>query len=117
MPKITTSKRARTGQIVAPDSVRSHCVSVRLDDAELAQMDAKRGNYRRGEWMRMAAFDSIPLSVPEANLDLSLSLAKLLGAMGSLMQNNKLDHHKEFTMLEIRAEVVKLRKTLEGNKS
>lgn len=119
MAKVNTGRRARTGQKVPAESVRTHCVSVRLDNGELAMLDNKRGKFHRGEWLRMSALDGMPQPmpvVPEANADLSLRLAKLLGALGSLMSTNKLDHEKEFLLLEIRAEVVKLRKQLEGEK-
>ncbi len=117
MPSLNTNRRARTGQIVEPSDVRKHCVSVRLDDSELALLESKRGKSRRGEWLRMAALDGLAQPVPEANLELSLRLSKLLGALGSLMTTNKLDNEKEMMLLDIRAEVVKLRKQLEGKTS
>lgn len=114
MAKLNDSRRARTGQKVEPELVRKHCVSVRLDDAELAFLESKRGKLRRGEWLRMAALDNLPQPVPEANLDLSLSLSKLLGALGALMVDSKMDYQKTNILLDIRAETVKLRKALEG---
>lgn len=119
MAKVNTERRARTGQKVPAESVRNHCVSVRLDSGELAMLDKKRGKHRRGEWLRMSGLDGQPKTapqVPEANADLSLRLGKLLGAFGSLMSTNKLTHDKEYLLLEIRTEVVKLRKQLEGEK-
>lgn len=117
MPRLNTNLRARTGQKIDREAVRSHCVSVRLDDNELAQLDEKRGKSRRGEWLRMAAMDGLPQPIPEANTELSLRLSKLLGAFGSLMQTNKLDDDKLSLLMEMRQEVVELRKQLSGEKS
>lgn len=109
-------RRIKTTRHVGPDEQRIHCVSVRLTSDELALLQERRGTYKQGEWLRMAALDSLPKTVPEVNADLSLRLAKLLGALGSLMQNNKLDEDKTKTLLDIRAEVVSLRMQLEGEK-
>ena len=47
---------------------RTHCVSVRLNVAELRLLDARRGHYQRGEWMRMASLDKLPPTIPSINL-------------------------------------------------
>lgn len=65
----------------------------------------------------MVALDGLPQAVPEANSDLSLRLAKLLGALGSIMTSSRLDAEKEALLLDIRAEVVQLRQALEGVKA
>lgn len=35
--------------------LRNYCVSVRLNDNELTKLNYLRGNYSKGEWLRMAA--------------------------------------------------------------
>lgn len=36
------------------DLVRSHCVSVRLNNSELQLLNTKRGSTSKGKWLRMA---------------------------------------------------------------
>lgn len=57
--------------------LRSHCVSVRLSDDELAQLDAQRGKHKRGEWLRMAGLDRLPRPIPELNRAAWADLARL----------------------------------------
>lgn len=62
---------------------RTHTVSVRLNEAELAHLDALRAprKLQRGAYMRAAFMQSLPPSVPELNqaawLELSKSAANL----------------------------------------
>lgn len=60
-----------------PEDKREHCVSVRLNQQELWELDRHRGPYRRGEWMRMAAFGNAPRQVPEVNRTAWVELARL----------------------------------------
>lgn len=55
---------------------RHHCVSVRLNDEELAQLDRQRGAMARGEWLRCAALDKLPPVVPEPNQQKWAELAR-----------------------------------------
>ena len=56
---------------------RGHCVSVRLNDAELARLDADRGHYHRGEWLRRAWSRALPPAPPpELNREAWASLAR-----------------------------------------
>jgi len=54
---------------------RVHCVSVRLNGGELAKLDALRGRYQRGEWMRMAGIGKLPPTIPSINLKAWVVLA------------------------------------------
>ena len=62
---------------------RTHTVSVRMNEAELAHLDALRAprNLQRGAYMRAAFMQSLPPTVPELNqkawLELSKSAANL----------------------------------------
>ncbi|HBW3471050.1 hypothetical protein JVW48_16700 [Klebsiella pneumoniae] len=38
-----------------PETLRTHCVSVRLNNAELSKLNALRGDYAKGEWLRMSS--------------------------------------------------------------
>lgn len=70
-------RSARRGPAPLPADVRrEHCVSVRLNAAELATLDARRGAYQRGEWLRMAALDKLPPTVPAINAQAWAELAR-----------------------------------------
>lgn len=71
------------GGAVAGDTaaLRSHCVSVRLDAAELAWLDAARAKVgmARGEYLRCAAVGKLPPEVPaipELNREAWVALSK-----------------------------------------
>lgn len=77
---IDTAKHSRRGGFGKPklpsDDVREHCVSVRLNKAELTQLDSKRSGYRRGEWLRMAALHQLAPVLPEVNKEAWAELAR-----------------------------------------
>ena len=45
-------------------SLRIHCVSVRLNKEELELLNASRGDKRKGEWLRMASLQKLPPAIP-----------------------------------------------------
>ncbi|MFJ5448978.1 hypothetical protein [Pectobacterium carotovorum] len=49
--------------------LRSHCVSVRLNDEELSLLNERRGSHRKGEWLRMASLHNLPSVIPSINLE------------------------------------------------
>jgi hypothetical protein len=51
-----TSRRPRRGHVLAESDRRRHKVMTRVNDAELAEIDARRGLYDRGEFLRMSLF-------------------------------------------------------------
>ena len=64
-PPSLIARRRRRGPEPLPEAdLRSHCVSVRLNPTELAQLDAKRGRLARGEWLRAAALHRLPPAPP-----------------------------------------------------
>lgn len=63
---------------------REHCVSVRLNDAELALVDAQRGHRQRGEWLRMAAIDQLPPTIPALNREAWAALSKSAGNLATV---------------------------------
>ena len=66
---------------------RSHTVSVRLNAAELAWLDEQRGGYRRGEWLRRAAFGRrLPGGVPEINREAWSELSRLASNLNQLQR-------------------------------
>lgn len=68
------------------EQLRTHCVSVRLNPAELDLLDTRRGTHQRGEALRMAALTSLPaaLTVPEINLVVASDLRRSLGNLSTL---------------------------------
>jgi hypothetical protein len=65
---INGNRRSRRGPERVPDP-RQHCISVRLNDAELSQLDARRGELARGEWLRCSGLDRLPPVVPQPNIE------------------------------------------------
>lgn len=55
---------------------RSHCISIRLNDAELSYVDGLRENLNRAVWIRMSALNRLPPKIPEINLTVWKDLAK-----------------------------------------
>ncbi|MHB9042542.1 hypothetical protein [Acidithiobacillus sp.] len=79
MGTVDMGKRSRRGPVSLPaDALRQHCVSVRLNAAELALLDESRGRFQRGEWMRMATFGKLPPSIAEINLKAWTALATVI---------------------------------------
>ena len=71
-------KRSRRGPKPLPtDETRTHCVSVRLNVVELAQLDSQRGEMQRGEYLRVAALHRLPSVVPEINKKSWVELSRL----------------------------------------
>lgn len=78
-------RSARRGPTPLPaDQRREHCVSVRLNAAELATLDARRGAFQRGEWLRMAALDKLPPTVPALNSEAWVELARAAGNLNQI---------------------------------
>lgn len=65
--------------------VRSHCVSVRLNNEELISLNQKRGHYRKGEWLRMASLHKLPLIVPPINVDAWKALSEISQKLNKLV--------------------------------
>lgn len=75
------SKVARRGKFhtkkMPQSEVRTHCVSVRLNEDELIILDSKRGQYKKGEWLRMASLNKLPPVLPEINREAWTELGRL----------------------------------------
>lgn len=62
---------------VIPETLRTHCVSVRLNNAELIKLNELRGDYAKGEWLRMASLQKLPMIVPPVNIDTWKTLGEI----------------------------------------
>lgn len=50
-------------------TLRTHCVSVRLNKIELRMLNTLRGHYAKGEWLRMSFLQNLPPVVPTINTE------------------------------------------------
>ena len=61
-----------------PAKKRTHTLSARFNDEELAQITTRKGRMTSGEWLRSASLGRpIPNPIPEANSQAWAGLAKL----------------------------------------
>ncbi|MCL6327835.1 hypothetical protein EXT52_21905 [Pectobacterium polaris] len=65
--------------------LRSHCVSVRLNDEELSLLNEKRGRHRKGEWLRMAFLHNLPPVIPPINLEAWKTLSEISQKLNRLV--------------------------------
>lgn len=65
--------------------LRTHCVSVRLNNEELQLLNTKRGDKSKGEWLRLASLDKLPLSVPAINIETWKSLSEISQKLNKLV--------------------------------
>ena len=63
----------------------SYCVSVRLNENELSILEEKRGFYKKGEWLRMASLNKLPLVLPEINKSAWVELGRLSQDLNRLL--------------------------------
>lgn len=109
------TKRRRRGPapLDAADK-RRHSVSVRLNDAELARLDALRETVRmqRGEYLRAAALHRLPPSIPAVNRRAWAELARTAANLNQLAR--RLNAGEALELAEVRAAVDDLRRRLIG---
>jgi hypothetical protein len=74
-------RRKRGPKPLAVADKREHCVSVRLNSAELAWLDGARSLVRmqRGEYLRHASISKLPPTIPQINREAWASLARVAG--------------------------------------
>lgn len=87
---IDDSKRRRRGPAPLADADRrTHTVSVRLSDAELAQLDTRRALVRmqRGEYLRAAALHRLPPTIPAINREAWVHLARIGGNLNQIARH------------------------------
>ena len=117
-PPIAADRAARRGPIPLPSAdKRSHCVSVRLNDRELALLDGQRGRFQRGEWLRVAALDQLPPTVPEINVRAWAELARLaanLNQAQAAINSGDCNNHQVELLEYLRNAVATLRRELVG---
>ncbi len=96
---------------------RALCVSVRLNTAELAQLDAVRGRFKRGHWLRIAALAHLPPMVPAVNAQAWAELARLAANFNQAqlaINRGDGDTHQLDLLEDLRQAVMALRRELVG---
>lgn len=110
---IDERRRSKRGRKSLPvGEKRTHTVSVRLSVAELELLDGKRGRFRRGEWLRMAALDRLPPSIPALNAKAYHDLNRLAVNINQIARTANLG--KQVDLLEVRRLIGELRLRLVG---
>lgn len=104
-----------------PEEQRRHGISCRVNDAEIALIDQRRGKVSRGEWLRLAALSKPPRIVPEVNKVAWADLARAAGNLNQLARaiNEgrwpvKDGPSAQATIMEMRAQMDALRASLIG---
>ncbi|EEL7632198.1 hypothetical protein GIZ64_22635 [Salmonella enterica] len=97
-------------------SLRIHCVSVRLNKEELELLNASRGDKRKGEWLHMASLQKLPPAIPTINLeawqslsDISQKLNRLISHLDTKSSNSELTKTEIFA---IKKQIKELRSCL-----
>lgn len=103
---IVVSKHSRNGSVneakLSHNQLRSHCVSVRLNDEELKLLNEKRGRHRKGEWVRLALIEKLPVTVPPINLEAWKSLSEISQKLNKLVAHlDSKSHESSLTKTEL----------------
>ncbi|MGV3345906.1 hypothetical protein ACGVWS_09200 [Enterobacteriaceae bacterium LUAb1] len=87
--KINESRHYRNGSVsetkLSHDQLRSHYVSVRLNNEELTLLNTKRGDRSKGEWLRLASLDKLPAAIPPINIEAWKSLSEISQKLNTLI--------------------------------
>ncbi|WP_409158946.1 hypothetical protein [Pectobacterium sp. B2J-2] len=104
--KIVMSKHPRNGSVnetkFSHNQLRSHCVSVRLNNEELTLLNEKRGRHRKGEWLRLSLLNKLPAVVPAINIEAWKSLSKISQKLNKLIAHlDSKSHESSLTKTEL----------------
>lgn len=85
--------------------LRTHCISVRLNQDELQLLNTKRGDKSKGEWLRLAFLEKLPVAVPAINIEawkslseISQKLNKFVAHLDNKSQGNSLTQTELFAV-------------------
>ena len=116
LPSLIARRRRHGPEPLPAEALRAHCVSVRLNPAELALLDAKRGRLARGEWLRAAALHHLPPPPPDPiALDQWQQLSRVganLNQIAAAINSARLSGAMLPDVGDIRAMLVELRSAL-----
>ncbi|EMV2954450.1 TPA: hypothetical protein L8N48_004610 [Klebsiella pneumoniae] len=120
--KIVVSMHSRNRSVneakLSHNQLRSHCVSVRLNDEELTHLNERRGRHRKGEWLRLSLLNKLPAVVPAINIEawkilgeISQKLNKLVAHLDNKSQGSSLTQTELFA---VKRQISELRINLVG---
>ncbi len=116
MSRINADRKSRRGHPKLDKAeCRTNCVSVRLNDAELALLEKQRGGLKKGEWLRIAALDELPPTIPEVNRQAWVELARAHSNINQIAA--RLNRGDLVDVASINAEIAEFRRKLIGYKS
>ncbi|MDE8754345.1 hypothetical protein PZA22_07520 [Pectobacterium polaris] len=97
-------------------TLRIHCVSVRLNNEELSLLNESRGSHRKGEWLRMAFLHNLPSVIPSINLEAWKTLGEISQKLNRLvvhLDNKGIDSSLSQTELfAVKRQIAELRQHL-----
>lgn len=106
------SNRKHQHSYLHPVTLRTYCVSVRLNKNELIKLNAMRGPYTKGAWLRMASLQKLPPVIPEINTeawkaisDISQKLNRIATHIDSKSKDSTLTHTELFAVKRQLAEL------------
>ncbi|ESN46102.1 hypothetical protein [Klebsiella variicola] len=67
--KIHFDKKDKDIETKSITSLRTHCISVRLNEKELDILNSQRKIYSKGEWLRMVLLQNLPPVIPAINTE------------------------------------------------
>ncbi|MBU2840425.1 mobilization protein [Acidithiobacillus thiooxidans] len=120
---IDISRNRRHGPIpLGADLKRVHSVNVRLNDAELAELNAARGPYQRAAFLRMAAMGKLPPTIPAINQKAWTALSTVISNLNqyqaainlNLIRHIKSEPIPSFVLEDLIDQVQALRRELIG---
>ena len=87
--KIVVSKHSHNGNVneekLTHNQLRSHCVSVRLNDEELTLLNERRCRHPKGEWLRLSLLNKLPAVVPAINIEAWKTLGEISQKLNKLV--------------------------------
>lgn len=97
----TIEKKSKRGpKPISQEAKRGHCVSARMNSAELKWLDEHRGHFQRGEYIRMAAMGKLPRAAPPAiNQQSYNELARAAANLNQLSKRANAGHVVEINEL------------------
>lgn len=97
-------------------TLRTHCVSIRLNSEELNILNARRGEKSKGEWLRTSSLKKPPPVIPSINIEtwktlseINQKLNRIALHVDSKSKDSKLTHTELFA---VRRQISELRQHL-----
>ncbi|SXL62896.1 hypothetical protein [Klebsiella pneumoniae] len=104
--KIVVSKHSHNGNVneekLTNNQLRSHCVSVRLNDEELTLLNERRCRHPKGEWLRLSLLNKLPAVVPAINIEAWKTLGEISQKLNKLVAHlDRKSYESSLTQTEL----------------